>query len=82
MTPLAFVVLTETNNRFTSGQKIKLVIAACLWNNPQVCRQRIGIFLSLPVMLKVLIASSLPAPSRSVYWTSLATFWIAKLSEG
>lgn len=30
-----------TNNML--GQKIKLVIAACLWNNPQVCRGRLSV---------------------------------------
>jgi len=33
---LLFALFLRPSSNFLSGQKIKLVLAACLWNNPQV----------------------------------------------
>ena len=49
------------------GQKIKLVIAACLWNNPQV-RHWFREFIEFRDLTLC----------RSAFSTSLATFWTVK----
>lgn len=40
------IVIADAKIGLLIGQKIKLVIAACLWNNPQVCHSNIDRVLS------------------------------------
>jgi hypothetical protein len=61
----------ELSNSPFQGQKIKLVIAACLWNNPQVCTRVLS--------LRLVVECQTPC-DRFVFLTSRATFWIVRLS--
>lgn len=51
---MAVAELAGADRPFVPGQKIKLVIAACLWNNPQVRRGCIEIVDYGPSILNAL----------------------------